>query len=189
MPTSDARIGIISILALSWRRRVLYCWAAFTIKIIIVGNCKFVFFRLITARKNWRSLPRKRPRWRVKALNLQLIYPLVEKQPSPVSVRECTVQLVNLRGLIFHVFVGQTSVTKKRTHEIQFHACALKLPCVISTHSHVTQCKFFSPQKLLNEAISSITGNFTPSKFTNHMVCMHVCGCVYTHPHLCVELK
>ncbi len=32
------------------------------------------------------------------------------------------------------------------------------------------QCKFLSPRKLLNEAISIVTRNFTPSKFTNHTV-------------------
>ena len=33
-----------------------------------------------------------------------------------------------------------------------------------------TQHEYFSPQKLLNEAISIITLNFTLSKFTNHTV-------------------
>ena len=38
-----------------------------------------------------------------------------------------------------------------------------------------TQREFFSPRKLLNEAISIITQNFTPSKFTNCTVYVSIC--------------
>ncbi len=38
------------------------------------------------------------------------------------------------------------------------------------TSDQHTQCELFSPQNLLNEDIIIITRNFTPSKFTNHMV-------------------
>ena len=50
------------------------------------------------------------------------------------------------------------------------------------TSDQGTQSEFFSPRKLLNEAISSITRNFTPSKFTNRMVSyFHMDAAVTNH--------
>ncbi len=37
------------------------------------------------------------------------------------------------------------------------------------TNAQGTQGEIFSPRKLLNEAISNFTLNFTPSKFTNYI--------------------
>ncbi len=47
------------------------------------------------------------------------------------------------------------------------------------TKDQVTQCKFFSTWKLLNEDINNIKWSFTPSKFNNNTVI----ASVYDHTH------
>ncbi len=79
-----------------------------------------------------------------------------------------------LKGLNFRVFRGSNNQHKKRTHKNSVPHIRIKtahvLEDVIWPHPPVIKVLNvnFSPLKrLLNEAISIITGNCTPLKFTN----------------------
>ena len=90
----------------------------------------------------------------------------------PLQTTYCMVD--KFEGVKFLRFSWVRQSAQKRTHQNSVpHMHTKTAMCYLNPC--VTQCEFSSPQKLSNEAISIITQNFTPSKFTN-------CTVVSSHP-------